>query len=66
MAGTPLVAPRWVKSSYSGGAGSECVEVTSGFPGVVAVRDSKAPEGPRVRVTPDAWAAFTRHVRRNG
>jgi uncharacterized protein DUF397 len=37
----------WRKSSYSGGGGSECVEVA--FPPArVAVRDSKNPAGPRL------------------
>jgi hypothetical protein len=30
---------------------------------VVAVRDSKDPEGPRLAVTPRGWAAFTRRVK---
>jgi uncharacterized protein DUF397 len=35
----------WRRSSYSGGGGSECVELA--FPPVrVAVRDSKNPNGP--------------------
>ncbi|HWO59819.1 MAG TPA: DUF397 domain-containing protein [Umezawaea sp.] len=35
----------WRKSTYSGGGGSECVELA--FPPArVAVRDSKNPEGP--------------------
>jgi len=35
----------WRKSSYSQGAGVECVEVARVQPGV-AVRDSKDPSGP--------------------
>jgi hypothetical protein len=54
----------FVKSSYSGGnAGQECVEVATNVPGAVAVRDSKAPDGPIVRVAPAAWAAFQRSVK---
>ncbi|HEX6340793.1 DUF397 domain-containing protein [Umezawaea sp.] len=35
----------WRKSSYSGGGGSECVELAFPTAGV-AVRDSKNPDGP--------------------
>jgi hypothetical protein len=47
----------FVKSTYSAMNG-ECVEVARNIPGVIAVRDSKAPYGPVVRVSPAAWAAF--------
>lgn len=39
------------KGSYSNGDGGNCVEVASGFPGLVPVRDSKAPEGPALLLT---------------
>lgn len=48
----------FVKSSYSSGSG-ECLEVARNIPGAIAVRDSKAPAGPIVRLTPAAWADFT-------
>jgi hypothetical protein len=52
----------FVKSSYSGGdAGQQCVEVARNIPTVIAVRDSKAPDGPILRLTPTAWAAFIKH-----
>ncbi|MFC8716632.1 DUF397 domain-containing protein [Kitasatospora sp. NPDC057198] len=47
---------RWRKSSYSNGQGGECIEVDDSRPGTV--RDSKDPEGPRLRFTPAAWNAF--------
>jgi hypothetical protein len=51
----------FVKSSYSGGnPGQECVEVARNIPGVIAVRDSHAPDGPVVRVAPVEWASFVR------
>ncbi|MFE7607413.1 DUF397 domain-containing protein [Streptomyces celluloflavus] len=51
----------FVKSSYSGGnAGQECVEVAVNIPGVIAVRDSKDPDGPILRFAPEQWAAFQR------
>ncbi|WP_033306978.1 DUF397 domain-containing protein [Streptomyces iakyrus] len=48
----------WFKSSYSNGSGGHCVAVASGFPGLVPVRDSKAPEGPALILTAPAWAPF--------
>jgi hypothetical protein len=32
---------------------------------VVAVRDSKDPEGPRLAFTPDGWRAFTRQIKKH-
>jgi len=48
----------WRKSSYSNQEGGDCVEVADGFPGVVPVRDSKAPLGPPLVLTDEAWSAF--------
>ncbi|MFE3875425.1 DUF397 domain-containing protein [Kitasatospora sp. NPDC059146] len=57
----------WFKSSYSDGAGNNCVEVAdisaTRFE-AVAIRDSKDPAGPALLVTPEAFAslvAFARH-----
>ncbi|WP_329457334.1 DUF397 domain-containing protein [Streptomyces sp. NBC_01497] len=50
----------WRTSSYSGNNGGDCVEVGSGLPGVVPVRDSKRPGGPVVTVPLAAWARFVR------
>jgi Domain of unknown function (DUF397) len=47
----------WRTSSHSLGNG-ECVEAGNG-PGVVAVRDSKDPDGPVLAFPPRAWEAFT-------
>mgnify|MGYP001158990921 CR=1 FL=1 len=47
----------WFKSSYSSNEGGACVEVAVS-PGAVHVRDSKDPDGPRLTVTPEAWASF--------
>ncbi|URN12028.1 DUF397 domain-containing protein [Streptomyces radiopugnans] len=56
-------AAAWRKSSYSNGEGGACVEVADGFPGVIPVRDSKAPEGPAL-VFPNAdWSAFVTAVK---
>lgn len=40
-----LAQATWVKSSFSQGGGSECVEVTRDVPGVIGIRDSKNPGG---------------------
>ncbi|HEY9440727.1 MAG TPA: DUF397 domain-containing protein [Streptomyces sp.] len=52
---------KWTKSSYSGGNGA-CVEVKSPVMQAIAVRDSKAPEGPSITFVPGAWTAFVRDV----
>jgi hypothetical protein len=48
----------FAKSSYSSTAG-ECVEVARNLPHTIAVRDSKTPDGPILRLNPNAWAEFT-------
>jgi hypothetical protein len=47
----------WVKSSLSYAFGN-CVEVASCPGGDVAVRNSRFPDGPVLRFTPDEWHAF--------
>ncbi|WP_328482268.1 DUF397 domain-containing protein [Streptomyces sp. NBC_00377] len=47
----------WFKSSYSGGAGGECVEVASCTHGI-HVRDSKDTVRTGLVVGPGAWATF--------
>lgn len=54
---------RWRKSSHSGGNGGECVELASA-PGVVAVRDSKDPDGPKLLVGRDEFAALVASLKR--
>jgi hypothetical protein len=49
----------WRKSSYSGANGGNCVEVARNLPGVVAIRDSKDPDGPALVFSPAVWEAFT-------
>ncbi|MFI6630760.1 DUF397 domain-containing protein [Nonomuraea fuscirosea] len=48
----------WRKSTYSSGNGGQCVEVAMNLPEVVAVRDSKDPDGPKLLFTRDEWKAF--------
>ncbi len=57
------IAPRWHKSSYSGNGGSDCLEVARNLPGVVAVRDSKNPDGPILIISKDEWDSFITRVR---
>jgi hypothetical protein len=47
----------WRKSSYSNNGGN-CVEVASNRPGIVAVRDSKDPNGPALAFAPAEWRTF--------
>ncbi|WP_329383141.1 DUF397 domain-containing protein [Streptomyces sp. NBC_01716] len=48
----------WFKSSYSDSSNpNDCVEVAA-TPAAVHVRDSKNPHGPRLGLTPTAWASF--------
>ena len=58
-----LTGARWRKSSWSGNNGGNCVEVARNLPRVVAVRDSKDPEGPKLVFAPAEWEAFTDGVR---
>jgi hypothetical protein len=51
----------WAKSSHSGPNGN-CVEVTRNLSGIVAVRDSKNPDGPVLTFTPGKWRAFTASI----
>jgi len=57
-----LSRAEWHKSSYSGQSGN-CVEVARNLPGLVAVRDSKAPDGARLVVPRETWRVFIRSVR---
>ncbi|MFF5209499.1 DUF397 domain-containing protein [Streptosporangium sp. NPDC000396] len=54
---TDLSKADWRKSSQSG-SGNNCVEVADNLPGIVAVRDSKDPQGPALIFPPDGWRAF--------
>jgi len=63
MMGTDLPTADWRKSSFSGGAHQNCVEVAQTAAGTVAVRDSKDPAGPVLRFTRAEWTAFVRGVR---
>ena len=53
-----LSDPGWRTSSHSSGNGA-CVQVTITPGGVIAVRDSKDPAGPRLAFSQQIWEAFT-------
>jgi hypothetical protein len=48
---------RWRKSSFSGATNGDCVEVAVA-PTLVAVRDSKNPDGPRLHFPLPHWHRF--------
>jgi hypothetical protein len=48
---------RWVKSSYSGGSGTECVETALDLTHT-SVRDSKRPDGAHISFGAAPWADF--------
>ncbi|GGV23387.1 DUF397 domain-containing protein [Streptomyces griseoflavus] len=57
---------RWLRSSYSTGA-NNCVETArpaaGPLAGLLAVRDSKVPDGPALLFSPGRWAEFVTAVR---
>ncbi|MFI9026820.1 DUF397 domain-containing protein [Streptomyces sp. NPDC053560] len=55
-------ALKWFKSSYSTEQGGACIEIAES-PSLIHIRDSKIPGGPRLAVTPAAWADFTAFAR---
>ena len=61
--GLDLSRAAWRKSTYSNNGGS-CVEVGTGPAGVIAVRDSKNPEGPELAFTSEQWTLFTNRVKK--
>ncbi|MFJ2028397.1 DUF397 domain-containing protein [Streptosporangium sp. NPDC087985] len=58
-----LSRAEWHKSSRSNGNGGACVEVARNLPGIVAVRDSKDPQGPALVLSLDGWRSFTDGIR---
>ncbi|MDQ1046578.1 DUF397 domain-containing protein [Streptomyces sp. V4I2] len=58
-----LDATTWHKSSYSGGSGDNCLEVTHDhLPALIPVRDSKNPHGPKLAFRAQTWSAFVEAV----
>ncbi|MFI2027354.1 DUF397 domain-containing protein [Streptomyces buecherae] len=57
---------KWIKSSYSGPNGGDCIEwapSTAATTGTVPVRDSKDPHGPALAFDATAWTAFVASVK---
>lgn len=57
-----MITEEWRKSSRSNGQGGNCVEVAVRRD-MIAVRDSKDPEGPTLTFAPAAWQAFVDGLR---
>ena len=54
---------RWIKSSFSGPTGGNCVEVAFLADGQIAVRNSRDADGPALVFTSAEWDAFLRGAR---
>ncbi|WP_198679568.1 DUF397 domain-containing protein [Thermomonospora amylolytica] len=52
----------WRKSSHSSGEQSMCVEAAK-LSAVIAVRDSKDPNGPHLTFTPEDWRTLTERIK---
>lgn len=53
----------WRKSTYSSSTGQNCVEVATNLPDIVAVRDSRNLEGPKLLISPANWRSFIRRLK---
>lgn len=53
----------WRKSSRSSPTSNNCVEVARNLPGLVAVRDSRDPDGGALTFSLDEWQTFVTEVR---
>jgi hypothetical protein len=63
MSEIDLTRAEWCTSSYSSQSGN-CIEVARNLPGLVAVRDSKEPDGAKLVISRAAWRVFIRAARR--
>jgi hypothetical protein len=61
MTAPNLTNATWIKSSYSGGNGGSCVEVSL-TARTVGIRDSKDRTAGHLAVPADAWLALTSAV----
>lgn len=63
-----MSSTRWVKSTYSGGEGGNCIEWApehARTTGEFLVRDSKDPYGPALSFDAVAWSFFVTAVQRD-
>ncbi|MEU8125196.1 DUF397 domain-containing protein [Spirillospora sp. NPDC049024] len=58
-----LSRARWRKASRSSASGSDCVEIAQ-VSDLIAIRDSKAPNGPTVVIDRKAWRTLTNRAHR--
>ncbi|WP_433362391.1 DUF397 domain-containing protein [Streptosporangium sp. CA-115845] len=58
-----LSGAEWRKSTFSQGDNNNCVEIARNLPGIVAIRDSKAPDKLSLIFTSSEWPAFVSSVR---
>lgn len=58
-----MTSATWRKSRRSGNNGGNCVEVTTSLPRVIAVRDSKNPDGGVVKLARETWESFTSRIK---
>lgn len=63
MTSHALRSTMWVKSSYSGDNGGNCIEIAPGTPGAVPVRDSKDPHGPTLVFPAAEWSSFVAAIK---
>ncbi|WP_405685562.1 DUF397 domain-containing protein [Streptomyces sp. NBC_00057] len=70
MSSTPDPQPmRWVKSTYSGGDGGQCIEWCPDHAratGEFLIRDSKNPNGPRLALTHAGFAGLVEFAKHHG
>jgi hypothetical protein len=65
----PGVNAGWVKSTYSGGEGGNCLEWApehAAVTGEFLIRDSKNPSGPQLALTREAFTALVQHAKSHG
>ena len=53
-----LTSATWRRSSYSSSTGQNCVEVATNLRDMVAVRDSKDPDGAKLLLSIREWRSF--------
>jgi hypothetical protein len=58
VASASEIRATWIKSSYSGPTGGNCVEIAFLAGGRVAMRNSRYPDGPALVFTRAEWDAF--------
>lgn len=59
-----LSTVNWRKASRSGHEGGDCVEVAKAVQ-MIAVRDSKDPDGPKLAFAASDWRVFTDCIKGN-